>query len=367
LAQVVVAVCGVVVAMALLFHSTGNALFFHTVPEGHVGVYKRWGAILQTTSSPGLHYMNPLTTSVDFIQVTLQTDTVTNIPCGTSGGVTIVFDKIEVVNRLDRNHVFQTVRDYGVNYDKIWIFDKIHHEINQFCSSHSLHEVYIDKFDKLDESLASAIQDSCDQYDTGIAIIAIRVTKPKIPQNILKEFEAVEAQKTHLLVLQQEQAAAKKAAETKALQEQIVAEKEATIAKIEAQKNADVSRINQLKLSSETEAEAERKKLVSKIKEEQLTLEKKGQADRERIDNQLRAEKESMETQLFFERKQKELQIQKEQLTPEYLTLRMYEEMSKAIGQNTKIYFGNDIPKTFLSLFPPSHEISRDVVLTEKE
>jgi len=367
LAQVLAAVAVALFGMVTLFHSTGNALFFHTVPEGHVGVYKRWGAILPAVSSPGLHYLNPLTTTVDFIQITLQTDTVTNIPCGTSGGVTIVFDKIEVVNRLDRNSVYVTVRDYGVNYDKIWIFDKIHHEINQFCSSHSLHEVYIDKFDKLDESLASAIQDSCDQYSTGINVIAIRVTKPKIPQNILKEFEAVEAQKTHLLVLQQEQAAAKKAAETKAVQEQIQAEKEATIAKIEAQKNADVSRINQAKISSETEAEAERKKLVSKIKEEQLTLEKTGQADRERIDNQLRAEKESMETQIFYERKQKELQIQKDQLTPEFLQLRMYEEMSKALSQNTKIYFGNEIPKTFLSLFPPTHQMSQDVLLSEKE
>jgi len=32
--------------------------------------------------------------------VTLQTDTVTNIPCGTAGGVTIVFEKIEVVNKV---------------------------------------------------------------------------------------------------------------------------------------------------------------------------------------------------------------------------------------------------------------------------
>jgi len=309
--------------------------------------------------------MNPFTTNVDFLQITLQTDTVTNIPCGTSGGVTIYFDKIEVVNKLDKNHVFQTVRDYGVNYDKVWIFDKIHHEINQFCSSHTLHEVYIDKFDKLDESLASALQSACDQYDTGISIIAIRVTKPKIPANILREFEGVEAQKAHLLVLQQEQAAAKKAAETKAIQEQIQAEKEATIAKIEAQKNADVSRINQAKISAETEAEAERKKLVSKIKEEQLTLEKKGQADRERIDNQLRSEKETMETTLFFERKKKELEIQKEQLTPAYLQLKMYEEMSKALSQNTKIYFGNDIPQTMISLFTPNSRTVESLTLRD--
>jgi hypothetical protein len=31
--------------------------------------------------------------------------------------------------------------------DKTWIYDKIDHEINQFCTSHSLQEVYIDKFD----------------------------------------------------------------------------------------------------------------------------------------------------------------------------------------------------------------------------
>ena len=31
----------------------------------------------------------------------MQTDEVKNIPCGTSGGVVIYFDKIEVVNLLD--------------------------------------------------------------------------------------------------------------------------------------------------------------------------------------------------------------------------------------------------------------------------
>ena len=34
-------------------------------------------------------------------QVTLQTDEVTNVPCGTSGGVMIYFDRVEVVNILE--------------------------------------------------------------------------------------------------------------------------------------------------------------------------------------------------------------------------------------------------------------------------
>jgi len=50
----------------------------------------------------------------------------------------ISFDKIEVVNRLKKDSVAETVKNYTINYDKTWIFDKIHHEINQFCSKSTL-------------------------------------------------------------------------------------------------------------------------------------------------------------------------------------------------------------------------------------
>lgn len=66
------------------------------------------------------------------------------MPCGTQGGVVIYFEKIEVVNRMRKEHAWDTVKNYTVAYDQTWIYDKIHHEINQFCSKHTLHEVYID-------------------------------------------------------------------------------------------------------------------------------------------------------------------------------------------------------------------------------
>jgi hypothetical protein len=56
------------------------------------------------------------------IQVTLQTDEVRNIPCGTSGGVVIMFDKIEVVNRLRAEYVIDTIREYSPHYDQLHIF-----------------------------------------------------------------------------------------------------------------------------------------------------------------------------------------------------------------------------------------------------
>ena len=55
----------------------------------------------------------------------------------------------QVVNRLHKDYVHDTLLKYGEQYDKIWIYDKIHHEINQFCNSHSLQQVYLDVFDQV--------------------------------------------------------------------------------------------------------------------------------------------------------------------------------------------------------------------------
>lgn len=49
--------------------------------------------------------------------------------------------------------VLDVVRNYTADYDKTLIFNKVHHELNQFCSAHTLHEVYIDLFDQIDENL----------------------------------------------------------------------------------------------------------------------------------------------------------------------------------------------------------------------
>ena len=97
----------------------------HRIEEGHVGVYFRGGAMLQSMSTPGFHMMIPFLTVVRNIQTTLQTDEVKNVPCGTSGGVMIYFDRIEVVNVLQNVAVFDIVKNYTADYDKPLIFDKV--------------------------------------------------------------------------------------------------------------------------------------------------------------------------------------------------------------------------------------------------
>ena len=76
------------------------------------------------------------------------------------------------------------------------------HEINQFCTKHTLQQVFIDDFDSLDESLAEALTEGARKWAPGIEIISIRVTKPKIPENLMKNYEQIEAQKTALQIAQ---------------------------------------------------------------------------------------------------------------------------------------------------------------------
>ncbi|KAL9423602.1 hypothetical protein AB3S75_035648 [Citrus x aurantiifolia] len=283
----------------------------HQIPEGHVGVYWRGGALLETITHPGFHLKLPLITHYEPVQVTLQTDQVTDIPCGTKGGVMINFEKIEVVNRLRKEYVYETLRDYGVQYDKTWIYDKIHHEINQFCSSHSLQQVYIDVFDQIDEKMKDALQVDCTRYAPGIEIISVRVTKPTIPDRIRRNFEQMEEERTRVLI---------------AIEKQKVAEKEA-----ETSKKMAIS-------------EAEKNANVSKILMEQKLMEKDSARKQEEIDNQMYLARQRGLADADFYRVLKEAEANKLMLTPEYLELKFIE----AIADNTKIFFGEKVPSMIL-------------------
>ncbi|KAJ4973528.1 hypothetical protein NE237_006702 [Protea cynaroides] len=290
------------------FSAMNNSFFsLHQVPEGHVGVYWRGGALLKTITDPGFHSKLPLITQFESIQVTLQKDQVKDIPCGTKGGVMISFEKIEVVNRLRKEYVYETLLNYGVQYDHTWIYDKIHHEVNQFCSAHTLQQVYIDMFDQIDEKLKDALQADCTRYAPGIEIISVRVTKPKIPDSIKRNFEQMEEERTKVLIAVEKQRVAEKEAET-----------QKKMALTEAEKNAQVSRILM----------------------QQKLMEKDSARMQQEIENQMYMARQKSLADADYYRALKEVEANKLKLTPEFLELKFIE----AITNNSKIFFGNKVP-----------------------
>lgn len=203
------------------------------------------------------------------------------------------------------------VRNYTADYDRTLIFDKIHHEMNQFCSSNTLHQVYIDLFDQIDEYLKKALQDELLEMAPGLHIHAVRVTKPKIPEAIRKNYELMEAEKTQLLISIEHQKVVEKDAETERKKEVIQAEKFA---------------------------------LISRIEYEQKIMEKESLQRMEQIENKIQTDRLYSKADADFYVAQKKADANKLLLTKEYLELMQYE----AITKNNKIYFGEKIPNIFL-------------------
>merc|ERR1719309_429076 len=265
--------------------------------------------------------MLPFLTSVRNIQTTLQTDEVKNVPCGTSGGVMIYFDRIEVVNVLQPGAVFDTVKNFTADYDKPLIFDKVHHELNQFCSGHNLQEVYIELFDQIDENLKAALQRDLTDMAPGLKVLGVRVTKPKIPEAIRKNYELMEAEKTKLLISSQRQKVIEKDAETERKKAVIEAEKEAQVAK---------------------------------IKYEQNIRERESFQKMDKINDEIHLAKEKSKTDAEFYKIAKQAEANKLLLNKEFLELKRIE----AMASNNKVYFGPDIPNMFISEDQDSKRIS---------
>ncbi|XP_046698028.1 erlin-2 isoform X2 [Silurus meridionalis] len=321
------------VVLSVILAIGGAALFssVHIVEEGHTAVYYRGGALLTATSGPGFHLMLPFITTYKPVQTTLQTDEVKNVPCGTSGGVMIYFDQIEVVNYLIPLAVYGIVRNYTVDYDKALIFNKVHHELNQFCSVHSLQEVYIGLFDQIDENLKLTLQEELTHLAPGLIIQAVRMTKPNIPESIRRNYELMETERTKLLIAAQTQKVVEKEAET-----------ERKRALIEAEKFAQVSKIKFEQKVMEKETE----KKISEIEDSRILARQKARADAD------------------FYTAQKAAEANKKKLTPEYLQMMRH----KAIAANSKIYFGSEIPRMFLdsrSTSNPTELLSEDVLNTD--
>lgn len=267
----------------------------HKVPEGHVGAYYQFGRLMKETSTPGLHFTWPLVTAWYPIQTTMQTDAVDHIPCGTKSGVMISFDRVEVVNRLRPDAVYSILSQYGTNYDKTWIYDKVHHEINQFCSANSLQDVYVDKFVEIDEIMQQALQDGCSHHAPGIDIIGVRVTKPKVPDSVLRHYETMEGERVKVMVAEQHQRLVTIESETKKKKEL---------------------------------AEAEARRIVAETSIRQEIMEAEAKLNITRIENEM-----------HLARAQQQAESNKILLTSEYLSLKWAE----AIANTTKVYFGSSI------------------------
>lgn len=84
----------------------------------------------------------------------------------------------------------------------------------------------------MDESLRESLQEGCRTWAPGIEIIAVRVTKPSVPDSIAKSYEQREVERTKLLIRKEEQYLREKESEIEKKVSKMHAETENKISEI---------------------------------------------------------------------------------------------------------------------------------------
>merc|ERR550539_1454661 len=146
----------------------------------------------------------------------------------------------------------------------------------------------------------------------GLKVHSVRVTKPKIPESIRKNYELMEAEKTKLLISTQRQKVVEKEAETERKKAVIEAEKEASVAKIQY---------------------------------ERKILEKESLQKMAKIEDEMHLAKEKSRTDAEYYRIKREAEANSLLFTKEFLELKRYD----ALSSNRKIYFGPNLPHIYFT------------------
>ena len=159
--------------------------------------------------------------------------------------------------------------------------------------------------------MALALQRDCDMWAPGIEIIAVRVTKPRIPAQIARNFESIEIERTKLHIATAHQHVVEKEAETE--------RKRATI---DANMIADVSTITM------------EKELAVKMSEQKIA----------ELQDAMHLSREKVHADAAHYHGTKQAEVNHLRLTEQFL---VYTKI-RALGNNSKVYFGTKIPSMFI-------------------
>lgn len=280
---------GILLSIFLLFG-------IHTVPEGHVDVYYRFGKLLPDISETGLRFKIPILTDNYHISTIFQSDVVKDVHCRLKQGVLITFKSVEVFNMLNQRGVIPIIKAFGVNYDQVLIYSTVRNYIGSICRNYTVDDILIN-FTEVQNELADKIQTYINlrvenkdlglwpraegQNATLLHILSTRLSTPEIPIQILQRYEKLEEEKVNKRI----------AEETK----KVVLEK----------------------LSTQKEEASIRNTI---FKEKETT----------------RMEMLLKEAEMYAKAKEIEANANEKLLTDNYLTLKRI----ASLGNNTKIFFG---------------------------
>ena len=178
----------------------------HKIEEGNVGVYYKNGALMDAVSFPGVHYMTPFIVEVVEIKIRPETETLPSMISVTKDGIENTFNEVQVITSIKMDKLVFMLKNFGPQFKKALVFDRIKEELRIFCANSTIDEVYNTKFLEIVEKVKNNVMDSIERLgEGGITMLNLVIPKPTIPSDIAKNYKMVKVQWTEQLVATQQQ------------------------------------------------------------------------------------------------------------------------------------------------------------------
>jgi len=300
----------------------------HKIEEGYIGIYYKNGALQDGFTEPGIHFKSPFVSTVKMINVRKSTEELDSCPCVTQDGIQNSFDGIQVLNQVMRTTVVDVVRNFGSEFKKDLIYDRVAEQIVLFCANHTIDEVYNEMFLDVTPYVWAGLEAGIEKLATGaIEVMNIVVPKPNIPADIASNYKEVKVKWTEQLVATQEQAT-----------QEILKATEEMIAIADANRERNVTLIEKDTELQQKVADAQRQAEILALEVEMSITESLGLKNVTEINAEIAEIERTAEADLVLYEMQELAKANLLLFTDEYVQL----ELAKSMATNTKFFFSGD-------------------------
>jgi len=293
----IVLLIGVIIAIAAIVDG------YHEIEEGHVGVYFKFGALKDGVTEPGVHIMQPFVSSYKSILIRPEETTMTDVEAITKDGIEITFQGISVLSRTFKTKVTDLIREFGMDFKKVLIYDRVKEDLRIFCANKTIDQVYNEQFLEIVANVQSDVEKQIEELGKGgVKILNLVISKPDIPKDIAQNYKQVKVQWTEQLVAKQKKVTEEIKKETELLK---------------------------------AVADARRQKEVLEIKIQEQILETEGKQKISEINNKIVKDKQNNLADIAKYAKDKEAAGNTALYSPEYVKL----QVAQSLANNTKFFF----------------------------
>ena len=119
---------------------------YHEIKEGYVGVYYKFGALQEGITEPGVHYMQPFVSTTKSVLIRPEETKMRYVEAITKDGIEISFEGISVLSRTTKSKVISMLKEYGINFKEVLIFDRVREDLRIFCANKTIDQVHNEEF-----------------------------------------------------------------------------------------------------------------------------------------------------------------------------------------------------------------------------